>query len=295
MIDYYDLTLPNIEESIILINNFLEIQSIKGLSKSTYENYNREAIDFFSIFYPSELNQNYLNQYVSDFGNISISLRNRKSSALRIILKYLVKQGYLNCNLKIYYLKNNIKLPTFLSEKEISIMIKKFQYKKHTHRSIWRGRRDYAILLFMYSTGLRASEIVKFKITDLENDWIRVEGGKGKKDRYVPIADKAISALKDYLKYVPMHIKASCSSAFISDNLVNYTRLTLYNYCKNIFNCNPHLFRHTFATHLITNGCNEYVLMELMGHSDLSTTHIYTHIQKENLKNTVDKCFPCIN
>lgn len=144
----------------------------------------------------------------------------------------------------------------------------------------------------MYATGMRASEIVNFRLTDYDKGWIRINNAKGNKDRYVPIAKVAINALNDYLKYIPTHIKYKYDQVFITDNLVPFTRLTLNNYTNKLFGFNPHIFRHTFATHLILNGCNEYVLMDFLGHSSLSTTQIYTHIQNEHLKQIMDNCFP---
>ena len=292
MNDYYSLPLPTIEESISLIDDFLVHQLIRKVSKSSYDNYHKEAMSYFSILRPCDINQSYINQYIINRGSISASLKNAKNSALRNILKYLLKNGFSNCDLKIHYVKETKKLPIFISEDDMFKLIKKFNNLKNRHRSIWRGKRDYAILLFMYATGLRASEIVRFKMTDLEENWIRVNNGKGSKDRYVPIAKKAVKAIYDYLKYVPMHIKKSCEVVFIADTLNPFDRVTLYNYCKDTFGFNPHLFRHTFATHLILNGCSEYVLMDIMGHSNLSTTQMYTHIQKENLEKTVLKYFP---
>ena len=290
--NYYDLELPKIDDCLYIFNDFMNHQIIRKLSDSSILSLSKEALNLFSILSPKDINQSYINSYMLDYGDISPALRNKKNSALRTILKYLFKEGYSNCNLKIHYVKQSKKLPDYISELDMLKIVKQYQKKIHTNTSIWKGRRDYALLLFMYATGLRASEIVNFKITDLDKNWIRVENGKGQKDRYVPIAAKAVKALYDYLKYLPMHIKVKNTPLFVSDLLVPFTRLTLYNYTKNTFGYNPHFFRHTFATHLITNGCSEYVLMDIMGHSSLSTTQIYTHIQKKHLQNTVINYFP---
>jgi integrase/recombinase XerD len=179
MIKYYNLSLPDIKSALFLIEDFKNHQIIRKLSKSTLDLYMNEATLFFSIFSPAVINQQYLNDYLLDFGDISKSYRNSRSSALRTILKYLVKNGFSNCNLKIYYVKPDLKLPTFLSEDKIKSMIDTFKKKKLKCSGLWRGRRDYALLLFMYATGLRASEISKFTFDDLDKGWIRVENGKG--------------------------------------------------------------------------------------------------------------------
>lgn len=294
--DYYSLPLPTIDEAMFYINDFSQHQQIKSLSSSTYELYTREAVAFFSIFIPEFIEHKYIHYYIVNYGNISISSKNTRNTALRVILKYLYDKGYKNCDIKVHNLKSSSKLPKSISKNDMSHLIDTFKKKRLKHSSIWRGRRDYAVLLFMYATGMRASEIVKFKLTDLDIDkgWIRVDKSKGNKDRYVPIAKVAINALNDYLKYIPYHIKYKYNEAFITDNLVPFTRLTLNYYSNKLFGYNPHIFRHTFATHLILNGCSEFVLMDILGHSSLSTTQIYTHIQKEHLRQTVIKHFPKI-
>ncbi len=221
----------------------------------------------------------------------SVSSKNKRLTALRVILKYLTKQGFSNCHIKLEHIKVAAKIPEYISEDKMKILINKFKRLKLKHSSIWRGRRDYALLLFMYATGLRASEVCNFKYDDLENNWIRVMG-KGKKERLVPIAPIAVRALKDYLRYIPTHIKNSTDKVFLSNGLLPFNKATLNIYCNKLFGLNPHLFRHTFATHLILNGCDVYVLSEFLGHSSLSTTQIYTHIQPYHLAKTVNDCFP---
>jgi len=295
MIDYYSLELPDIKEALHYIDDFMNHQIIRKLSNSSIDAYSSESLLFFSIFRPVDINRLYIESYIKDYGDISISSKNKRNSALRTILKYLVNCGFDNCNIKISYIKNIEKLPTFISEEKMQSLINTYRRKRLKHKSIWRGRRDYAILLFIYATGMRVSEIVNFNILDLEENWVRVNNGKGDKDRYIPIAKIAVKALNDYLAYVPQHIKSKYPNAFLSDLLVPYTNATFYHYCKNHYGYNPHIFRHTFATHLIINGCDEYVLMDFLGHSSLSTTQIYTHIQNNQLKETVHNHFPIMS
>lgn len=289
---YYSLPLPCIDSAISYIDGFFNSQIIRGLSDTTLDMYKKEAILFFSIFSPKNVKLEYIERYIIDYGDVSISQKNARNSSLRAILRYLLSIGFENCDLKIYFIKDGDKLPKFIEEDEINSLIKKIKINKFKSKGIWRGRRDYAILLFMYATGLRVSELVNFSILDLEGSFVRVNNGKGDKDRMVPIAKVAIKALEDYLKYIPHHIKSSYKNVFISDLLVPFSTKTFYHYCMKTFGYNPHIFRHTFATHLILNGCSEILLMDFMGHSSLSTTQIYTHIKKNKLKFTVENCFP---
>lgn len=290
--DYYLLELPDHLAAVKEINNYINKLTIRKLSKSTLDIYSSEAINLLSIFKPEDLNTHYLHEYIKDFGDISISLKNTRYTAIRAVLKYLVKKGFYNCDIELLSIKQTRKIPKYLSELDMNIMIKKFQNKKSSHNKLWIGRRDYALLMILYATGMRADEIVRFKIQDLQNGWIRIENSKGGKDRYVPLAPKAEKAIKEYLEYLPHKVKTRYQELFFTDDLVPFSRNVLWHYCKKKFGINPHLFRHTFASHLAINGCNISVLSDFLGHVSLSTTQIYTHIQNYHLHKTVNTCHP---
>ncbi len=292
--DFYKLPLPDFDKCIYYINDFVLHQLIRGLSKSTLDLYTREATSFLSIISPSQITKRYIQDYIVSFDNISPAGKNMKITSIRIILKYLYNQGFSNCDIKLHNFKNVSKFPDFISIDDMKIQIKHFQLIKNKNVSIWKGKRDYALLLFMYATGLRASEICRFKLSDLDakTKFIRVENGKGSKDRYVPIAVKAIKALEELYKYMPNHFKSLDTPLFLSNGLNYFNKTTLYIFCKKKYKYNPHTFRHTFATHLISNGCDVSVLSDFLGHESLITTQIYTHIQKSHLKDTVNNHFP---
>jgi len=295
MNNYYDTPLPDFDDAVNLINDFIFYQTIRKLSKSCLDFYSFIAVDFLSIVSPADITRDFLYQYLRTFEKKSNSYKNRILTSLRTILKYLIDEGFQNCDIKLYNLKSASKLPPFVSESDMKLLIKKIQKRRLTHSSIWQGRRDYALLLFMYATGMRAGEVINFEYTDFEKGWIRVENAKGNKDRYIPVAKVAMNAVDEYRRYLPLHIKNSTSKVFITNLLVPFTRLTLNNHCKNVFGMNPHLFRHTYATHLILNGCDVNTLSEFLGHSSLSTTSIYTHIQPYHLKQSVIDNFPKID
>jgi integrase/recombinase XerD len=157
-----------------------------------------------------------------------------------------------------------------------------------------RGLRDRAILELLYASGLRVSELVnaRLEFLDLENRIIRVVG-KGNKTRLVPVGQKACDALREYLeKERPgMVKKRTGSEIFLSRNGTKLSTVRIWQIVKNAarlagldLNVYPHLLRHSFATHLLSNGADLRIIQELLGHADISTTQIYTHVDQQRLK-----------
>jgi integrase/recombinase XerD len=152
----------------------------------------------------------------------------------------------------------------------------------------WLGLRDKALILFLYASGLRISELLDMKRDDLEKNWLHVRHGKGEKERLIPIAEIALDALKSYMQ----------ASAFEHEFIwLNYqgkvlSRISAFKITQKYLGVSPHVLRHSYATSLIIGGADLRVVQELLGHASLNTTQIYTHIQKQNLKDTVQKCHP---
>ena len=157
-----------------------------------------------------------------------------------------------------------------------------------------RGLRDRAILELLYASGLRVSELVgaRLEFLDLENRIIRVVG-KGNKTRLVPVGQKACDALRAYLETERpgMVKKRTGSEIFLSRNGTKLTTVRIWQIVKSAarlagldLNVYPHLLRHSFATHLLSNGADLRIIQELLGHSDISTTQIYTHVDQQRLK-----------
>ena len=154
--------------------------------------------------------------------------------------------------------------------------------------------RNKAMLELLYATGLRISELVNLKITDIDlhNCFVRVFG-KGKKERIVPIGDVAIKYLNIYIgSYRDKILKDKISDyLFISNSLKNISRQGFFKILKNECkrcgidkNVSPHVLRHSFATHMLSHGADLRVIQELLGHEDISTTQIYAHLVNEKLK-----------
>jgi integrase/recombinase XerD len=157
-----------------------------------------------------------------------------------------------------------------------------------------RSLRDRAILELLYASGLRVSELVNARLEnlDLDNRVIRVTG-KGTKMRLVPVGSKAREAISAYLqKERPEFVKKKTGSEiFLSSRGTKLTTVRIWQIVKEIaknagmeMNVYPHLLRHSFATHLLSNGADLRIIQELLGHADISTTQIYTHVDSDRLK-----------
>lgn len=156
------------------------------------------------------------------------------------------------------------------------------------------GIRDRAMLELMYATGLRVSELVGLEISNLNlNQCIVRVMGKGQKERLVPLGDEALESLRIYLSDSrPELLKgAQCDSVFVTTRKAGMTRQAFWYMIKRYASqcgvpqkLSPHMLRHSFATHLLNHGADLRVVQLLLGHSDLSTTQIYTHIAREGLK-----------
>jgi integrase/recombinase XerD len=155
----------------------------------------------------------------------------------------------------------------------------------------WIGVRDRALILFLYASGVRISELLDMKRDDLEDNWLHVRHGKGEKERLIPIADIALEALDKYIKASPFEHEY----LWLNYKGKNLSRISAFKITKKYLNVSPHVLRHSYATSLIIGGADLRVVQELLGHASLNTTQIYTHIQKQNLKDTINRCHPMAN
>lgn len=241
-------------------------------------------------YYLSYLNQKYKATSV-----------NRKLSSLRSFYRFIVQNGYKDNNpfLEISSVKTPQILPKRLYEEEIEKLFNVID----TDTVI--GRRDYAILEMLYGTGIRVSELCGLKMQDIDfyNNNIIVLG-KGNKERYVPIHPKIKSTVYEYIQFSRLDLlkvnkENVPDSLFLNFKgyplLVRGVRVILDKLAESAgleFKISPHMLRHSFATSLIDNGADLRSVQELLGHENLSTTQIYTHVSKEALKKGYDKFFP---
>lgn len=238
-----------------------------------------------------------IEKYLNTLGELAPATVSHNISTLRTFYNYYLKLDKINSNPcdAIKQPKLGRHLPVYLTieetEKLLDIPIE-----------TPFDARNKALLELMYATGLRISEAItlEFKNFDTEECIVRVIG-KGSKERIVPINDYALKALNDYLEnYRPLLVKNSMNNYLFLNNHGNLlTRQGVFKMIKMeclkkeiTKNISPHTLRHTFATHLLENGADLRIIQELLGHSDISTTQIYTHITNETLHREYNEYFP---
>ena len=223
----------------------------------------------------------------------------RKMACLRSFFKFLTREGHLKLNPMVGLVgpKLEKKLPLFLGEDDIVKLLETPDIADPA------GLRDKAILETLYSTGIRVSELVGLNVEyiDFIAGVVRVYG-KGKKERMAPIGDRALRAIKNYLKKRKQGVGASDRAVFLNKDGRRLTDRSVRNILEKYIkvasirtDISPHSLRHSFATHLLNRGADLRSVQELLGHANLSTTTIYTHLSTERLKNVYDKTHPRAN
>jgi len=207
---------------------------------------------------------------------------NRKLSSINTFFHFCHLQSFTHEKIKIPMAKVPKNLPKYISNEEILDGINLID------RSSVMGLRDYALILFLYASGCRISEALSVQRSDILEGWLKIRFAKGEKERVVPLAPVATEALNIYLEAQDM------SSTYL---WLNYkgdvlSRISAYKIVKKYLGVSPHVLRHSFASSLIIGGADLRVVQELLGHSSLETTQIYTHIQKQNLEDTMRSFHP---
>jgi len=223
----------------------------------------------------------------------------RRISAWRSFYRFLCREGVIENNplRRIITPKREKKLPAFLTEGEMKIILESPDSK------VKIASRDVALLETLYSTGIRVSELVGINLEDIDFSRATIKvTGKGSRERIVPIGDYAKEALQFYIKYIRPGLlnRLKLSNAlFLNKNGGRLSdrgvRWLLKKYEKIVGlnkKTNPHVFRHSFATHMLDNGADLRSVQELLGHVRLSTTQIYTHLSRERIKRVYDKSHP---
>ena len=262
---------------------FLEYISVtKALSSKSVEAYQSDLLNIETALQKDliKLDSSSLLSYLSNYENKRTL--NRKLSSVNAFFDFCYKQEFREQKEKFRLSKIPKLLPKFLSFKEIQNALSLID------RSTWIGLRDYALILFLYASGTRISECLELEKNDIDGEWLHIRHAKGEKERIVPIAKVARVAIQEYLnafKYEKDFIWANYRGEKLS-------RISAYKITQKYLGVSPHVLRHSYATSLITGGADLRVVQELLGHASLLTTQIYTHIQKQDLKETVEVCHP---
>ncbi|MDR1906686.1 MAG: site-specific tyrosine recombinase XerD [Puniceicoccales bacterium] len=233
--------------------------------------------------------------------NYERSSMTRKLVALNTFFTFLVREKIVSENIvdDIFLPKPQRKIPDTLSLNEIEKILSIPDQNRPC------GLRDYAMLELMYGSGLRISELCSLELQalDFENNFLKIMG-KGSKERTVPMGTYANEALRRYLSSArPRFVKKYTGSAlFLSNRGKAISRKTFWKILKNysklagmIKNTKPHMLRHSFATHLLENGADLRSIQEMLGHENISTTEIYTHVDQKRMREQYERFHPRSN
>ena len=278
-----------------LIEEFLRYLLIdKGYSENTIDSYRRDLMKFLEFNKNKNIN-NITNSDLKEYfkhlkkENLNDKSISRNVSCLKSFYKFLIIEKYINNNPieSILIPKTKKSLPNILTEDEVLMLLD----VKLTDNFSYRNK---AMLELMYATGLRVSELVNLKLQDIDlnQDVVRTFG-KGSKERVIPIGDYSKEYLEIYIYEYrgTMLKKVNSEYLFLNNHGNKMTRQGFFKIIKKISkekgidkDLSPHTLRHSFASHLLKYGADLRTIQELLGHSDISTTQIYTHISNEELK-----------
>lgn len=289
------------------VNEFINYLAVeRGLAQNTLESYGRDLRQFQSYLHSSQIDivkdssRNTILSYLNSLQNKgrAVSTISRNLAAIKSFYQYLVRERYLEkdpaANLESPKLEK--KLPKILSIAEVEELLR----QPNTYTPT--GLRDKAMLELLYATGIRVSELISLNISDINLDMGYIKCyGKGAKERIVPLGSIAAKCVQDYVnKGRPKLVRTYEEPAlFVNHHGNRLTRQGFWKIIKryareaNIMKeITPHTLRHSFATHLLENGADLRSVQEMLGHADISTTQIYTHVTKNHLKEVYDKTHP---
>lgn len=288
----------NIQKELEEYINYITLE--RQLSKNTIDGYKRDLEDFFNFTkktYKKVNREDIINYIVHISKEKSAKTVNRHIVSIKNYFKFLNKNSYISSNITddIVGLKTPKNIPHALSEEDIDNLLNikcqnAFDY------------RNKAMLELMYSSGLRVSELLNLEVNDIDFDMNIVRCfGKGSKERIVPLSDMATKALYDYINiYRNTLLKSKTSNIlFLNSRSDRLTRQGFFKILKTIArdknikkDLHPHTIRHSFATHLIDHGADLRSVQTMLGHENIKTTQIYTHVSNNYVKDNYNNSHP---
>ncbi len=295
------------------INKYLDyLLSVKNYSENTIKSYKEDILEFSTFVHKEKRAKDILTirnvRVCNDFKSYlrhkddKVSSIDRKLSSLRSFYKYLVREEIVNDNYfdQVESLKKEKRLPKIVKEVELKYLFESIDTKDVL------GFRNYLILECLYGLGLRVSELTNMKISDISfsDNTIKINSAKGSKDRIAYMFDDLAIDMKDYLKNKRIILLKKSNDidnryVFLNKNGTTLTprgvRVILDNIIANAgetYHLTPHMLRHSFATSMLDHGADLRSVQELLGHENLSTTQIYTHVSIEKLKSEYKMAHP---
>jgi len=284
-------------------NQYLKLE--KGLSLNTLEAYNADITKLLAFLEGENIEllnttPEDLEQFIAGLHDIGITARSqaRIMSGIKSLFGFLMLEKIIEKDPSelIDNPRIGFKIPEVLSIQEIDSIIAAVDLSKK------EGQRNRAILETLYSCGLRVSELITLKLSDLylDDEFIRVEG-KGQKQRLVPISKKAIKEIQFYMadRHLVTVKKGHEDFLFLSRRGTHLSRIMIFHIIKELADevgiikiISPHTFRHSFATHLLEGGANLRAIQMMLGHESITTTEIYTHIDRSRLRSEIIEHHP---
>ncbi|MEL6535787.1 MAG: site-specific tyrosine recombinase XerD [Bacteroidota bacterium] len=287
-------------------SNYLRLE--RSLSGNSVEAYVRDVVRFKEFLLLKELEvgplqvssvhlQDFL-EYIHELG-LSAYTQARMLSGMKAFYKYMVFEGLLDEDPTVLLEgpKLGRKLPDVLTVEEVDVLLTAIDLSKP------EGMRNRAMLETLYSSGLRVTELVELRVSHVYYDigFLRVIG-KGNKERLVPVGREALKYIRMYKEEVRVHVPVQPgfeNTLFLNRRGKQLTRVMVFTVIKNLVaatelgkKVSPHTFRHSFATHLIEGGADLRVVQEMLGHESITTTEIYTHLDRDYLKQVVQEFHP---
>ena len=288
-----------------LADQFLDYLRVeRGLANNTVQAYSKDLARFIQFLEdkkttPEDVSVEQILEYISAIRrHLSSRSVARTISTIKTFFRFLVTEKKIKSSPArlLETPKLSQKLPVILTQNETKTLLSQPDISSVT------GQRDKAMLEVLYGTGLRVSELVNLKISDinLEAGYLRTMG-KGSKERIIPIGEKAVDSIKDYISNGRIKLLKGRQSPFLFLNFRGkpLTRQGFWKIIKRYGatagiqkEISPHKLRHSFASHLLEGGADLRSVQIMLGHADISTTQIYTHVTTKHLKETHRKCHP---
>ncbi len=295
----------------MMLDSFIEIlRAEKGYSDHTCRAYKHDIEEFLCYLFPdininlisetmllrrlNEKSKDIVRDYMIHIAKKKTSKKysSRKLSALKAFFNYFIIRGKMEINPAAYLPSPKIgaSIPKFLSVDDIFMLLDSMQ------ADTLLEKRNLAMFELFYSTGMRVSELVNLNINDVDFDGKVIKvSGKGSKQRMVPVGTRALNALKEYRKALgsfhnPLFLNKNKTR--LSDRSVRRILNKIVSMCGLNIPISPHTLRHCFATHMLDSGADLRGIQEILGHSSMSTTQIYTHVTTNHLMEIYDKAHP---
>jgi integrase/recombinase XerC len=291
------------------LQSFLDyLQFEKRYSVHTVRSYHDDLVQFFNYLEKQfgnkialpEITHTYIRSWLADLKEQEMSSKsiNRKISTLKSFFKYHLKNGTVDQSPmgKIISPKISKRLPVFINEEDTGTLLNVLS----TNTEDWKSLNASLLVLLFYATGMRLSELINLKESHIDFSRRQVKVlGKGNKERIIPVSPEVLQSVRDYIQDKKKEFEAAADSLLVTEKgkkiYPKYAYLLVRDTLKEIKTLqkkSPHILRHTFATHLSNGGADLNAIKELLGHSSLAATQIYTHTSIEKLKDIHKKAHP---